>query len=373
MRPRHSSDDFSESQFFEQGQLVPRRRPLLSIIILGLAATSLLSWKLYASNSFSFDFDISPSKPEVLEEWIPSLNGVFEVFPAENPSELIARGISGQVFKIDLRTGHVSRDRKTQRTNAVQILCEYKHNLVAVGNSETEEFQVTFDLAKNMTRVAVPIQMEVSAAEIIDDGKKIVVALMDFVSRKNGQEENYLLVTLDLVSGQVLETITTPDIVFSICYDQATGELFASQYPGILRWIPGKSKPKSIPVKEVRKLQLLPGKRMLIAGDFHGKITAYSLDTFQKIWVTKADRKLTVKTLAVDPDENCIAIGGDSPLLLLLHTETGRTLFCTPPGKAGINGLSFSDSGELLFVSRANAHIETWQMEGYHLLTDFGI
>ena len=123
-------------------------------------------------------------------------------------------------------------------------------------------------------------------------------------------------------------------------------------------------------VGSVNAIALSPDGQTLVSASF-GTIRIWNARTGVLLrTLNQVHSKKSVRTLAVSPDSQMLASGGDDNNLILWNLKTGRRVLTIPAHKAGVKAIAFSSDGKIIVSGSDDKTVRLWDArKGLRLLT----
>jgi len=334
---------------------VPRQRsrksPLMFLlVILGVCVST-----YYSIHAKSFKWENKPVIPETSVVEAP-LGGVFNIQLSASETSLLARGISGRSFEINLMNGEVNRLGLDSAD--AQLILRNDRGPIVIATGTTDQYQVRFNLRSGTPQVLVPRFTEATAACLLNDGNHIAIACRRDELQEIGPDGDVFSVDiLSTLSGELVKSVLCPQIIFDLAFDAETQTLYSATQFGLYALEADAGDMKQVDSRSFRSIEIAAASRLLIAGHFDGETSAISIDTFEDLWITEVSKYGAVKALVCDPTGTIVATGGESSTVTLLEVSTGRTILALNQQGSAVNDLVFSTSGHLLYIARTDATV----------------
>ncbi len=328
-----------------------RKSPLMFLlVILGVCVST-----YYSIHAKSFSWENKPVPSHISVIGAP-LGGVFNIQLSANESSLLARGISGRSFEINLLNGDVN-GLGLDSADA-QLMIRNEHGPIVIAAGKTSKYQVRFNLRSRTPQVLIPQFSEATAACLLNNGDQIAIACRRDVTQEIGPDGDVFVIDiLSTLSGELVKSVECPQIMFDIACDPETQTLYAATQFGLYALEADAESVQQVDTRSFRSVEVASESRLLIAGHFNGEASAISMETYEDLWITEVSKYGAIKALACDPTGTMIATGGESSIVTLLEVTTGRTIMALDQQGSAVNDLVFSNDGHLLFIARTDATV----------------
>ncbi|MCG6158367.1 WD40 repeat domain-containing protein [Rubinisphaera margarita] len=354
MKVNRLTDDHSVQDSTFLAVAVPRKRrrksPLMFLlVILGVCVST-----YYSIHAKSFQWENKGVEPRTSVAEAP-LGGVFNIQLSAREDSLLARGISGRSFEINLTSGEINQLGLDSAD--AQLMIRNHRGPIVIASGNTDKYQVRFNLRSRTPQVLVPQLTEVTAACLMNNGEFIAIACRRDRSGVADHQDVFTVDILSTLSGELVKTVECPQIIFDIACDPETQTLYSATQFGLYAIEAGADTVKQVDSRSFRSVEIVAASRLLIAGHFNGETSAISMDTFEDLWITAVSKYGAIKALVCDPTGTIIATGGESSIVTLLDVSTGRTILALDQRGSAVNDLTFSSDGRLLFIARTDATV----------------